>query len=155
MAFFDITNKPRPRAWWYFLRAFMNENPYGYTSLLSSLILPNSIMELQFQVNEISVTTSRLPNRETFIKWPDFCLVIRKGSTISKPVFIVLSSNYFSQNWNLLHEIKFRKSFEHKLDVAVKLKTSFDIVLPLKYVWPVKAGKGKIWMLDILLCANF
>ena len=24
------------------------------------------------------MTTSRLPNRETFIEWPDFCLVIRK-----------------------------------------------------------------------------
>ena len=26
----------------------------------------------------MSVTTSRLPNRETFIIWPEFCLVVRK-----------------------------------------------------------------------------
>ena len=24
------------------------------------------------------MTTSRLPNRETFIEWPEFCLVVRK-----------------------------------------------------------------------------
>ena len=30
------------------------------------------------QVNEVSVTTSRLPNRETFLEWPNFCLVVRK-----------------------------------------------------------------------------
>ena len=36
------------------------------------------LLTIPFQVNEVSVTTSRLPNRETFIEWPDFCLVIRK-----------------------------------------------------------------------------
>ena len=29
-------------------------------------------------MNEVAVTTSRLPNRETFIEWPEFCLVVRK-----------------------------------------------------------------------------
>ena len=31
-----------------------------------------------FQINEISVTTSRMPNRQTFMEWPDFCLVVDK-----------------------------------------------------------------------------
>ena len=31
-----------------------------------------------FQINEVAVTTSRLPNRETFLEWNEFCLVINK-----------------------------------------------------------------------------
>ena len=30
------------------------------------------------QINEISITSSRLPNRQTFMDWPDFCLVVDK-----------------------------------------------------------------------------
>ena len=32
-----IGSRTRPRAWWYFLRAFTRKNPYGSTSLLSAL----------------------------------------------------------------------------------------------------------------------
>ena len=33
-----IGSRTRPRAWWYFLRAFTRKNPYGSTSLLSALL---------------------------------------------------------------------------------------------------------------------
>ena len=32
----------------------------------------------QDQQNEVAVTTSRLPNRQTMLKWSDFCIVMEK-----------------------------------------------------------------------------
>ena len=30
------------------------------------------------QQNNVAMTTSRLPNRQTMLEWPDFCVVLRK-----------------------------------------------------------------------------
>ena len=30
------------------------------------------------QQNEVAITTSKLPNRQTMLKWPDFCIVMQK-----------------------------------------------------------------------------
>ena len=30
------------------------------------------------QQNEVAITTSKLPNRQTMLKWPDFCIVLQK-----------------------------------------------------------------------------
>ena len=30
------------------------------------------------QQNNVAMTTSRLPNRQTMLEWPDFCVILRK-----------------------------------------------------------------------------
>ena len=53
------------------LRHFGSEIRFQFISCLKLTKFP-------FQVNQVSVTTSRLPNRETLMEWPDFCFVIGK-----------------------------------------------------------------------------
>ena len=49
-------------------------NPAALIRTKASFHYPTSL----FQINEVAVTTSRLPNRETFLEWNEFCLVLQK-----------------------------------------------------------------------------
>ncbi len=60
------------------LAACKNQVCLNKESFLKNMFFNRNNALFLFQINEVAVTTSRLPNKETFLQWADFCVVVAK-----------------------------------------------------------------------------